>query len=193
MDFRTPRLLDLATVSEQSVIGCFHAAANSHLRQAAAADDAPRAVATPAPDGLRAVYAARTSYADALGVRTPNAATTYFTASQRTRASHGYFTSTITAPADDVAATCRHPEVSGAPGGGVSHLFGYARADVAVVLVRTPDGVEHYAPATGGVWWTPALLDEASERAVKDSTWRAVAADGALLAHGGGYGSGHDQ
>ena len=186
MDFRTPRLLDLATVSEQSVIGCFKAAANLYLRKGPV-PDAPRAVPTPVPNGLRAVYAARTSYADALGVRASNAATTYFTASQRTRASHGYFTSTITAPADEAAATWRHPEVSGAPGGGVNHFFGYARADVAVVLVRTPDGIEHYAPATGGVWWTPALLDEASEWAVKDSSWRAVAADGALLAHGSGH------
>lgn len=186
MHFRTPRLLDLATVSEQSVTGCFRAAANSHLRKRQELH-APPAVAKPVPDGLRAVYAARTSFADALAVRAPGAATTYFTVGQRTRASHGFFTTTITAPTEEAAATWRGSQISGEPGA-ISHFFGYARADVAVVLVRTPEGVEHYAPAMGGIWWTPALRDQASAQAAGGSGWCAIAGDGSLLAYGTGHG-----
>lgn len=93
-------MLDLAAVSEQSVIGCFNAAANSRLRKAPAPDSS-RAVATPVPDVLRAVYAARTFHADALAVRAANTSTTYFAAGQRTRTSYGYIATRTWPPAPD--------------------------------------------------------------------------------------------
>lgn len=177
--------MDPATVPEQSVVACFNAAANSHLRKGPAPDGS-RPVAVPVPVGLRAVYAARTSYAGALGVRAPGADTTYFTADERTRSSHGSFATTITAPADGAAATWLGLHGTGGPGGGVGHFFGHAHDDVAVVLLRTPDLVEHCAPVAGGLWWTPVLLDEASLGRAEHSRWRAVAADGTLLAEGTG-------
>ncbi|WP_380174324.1 DUF4440 domain-containing protein [Kineococcus sp. DHX-1] len=185
-----PRLLDPATVSERAATTCFDAVVNSHRRRAPLDDEVPRS-RTPAPEGLRAVFAAHvpgepTPVAHATAFRAPGRDRTYLAYGHRSSRSRSWFAASLTAPSQRAAATWDRFEPSGHPDGGIAHFFGHADPTVIAVMLRTPDGTEHFAPTAAGLWWTAVWLDVTAERTIERTSWRAVAADGEVAAEGTG-------
>lgn len=185
-----PRLLDPATVSERAATICFDAVVNSHHRRAVPGRGAPKA-STPPPEGLHAVFAAHvpaepTPVAHASAFRAPGHDRTYLSYGHRSSRGRSWFAISFSAPSQHAAATWDHVDPSGDPDGGIAHLFGHADPTVIAVMLRTPDGTEHFAPTAAGLWWTAVRLDVTSERTIERTSWRAVAADGEVLAAGTG-------
>lgn len=190
MKLPVPRVLDPSTVSERAAISCFNAAANPHLRRPTLGDQTPRA-RTPAPAGLHAVFAAHipaepTPIAHATAFRAPGHDRTYLSYGHRSSRSRSWFAASLTAPSQRAAASWDHFEPSGDPEGGLGHFVGHADQTVIAIMIRTPDGTEHFAPTAAGLWWTAAWLDVTTERTTQHTSWRAVAADGEVLAAGTG-------
>lgn len=190
VELPVPRLLDPATVSERAAAICFDAVVNSHRRRAPSDDEVPRSH-TPAPEGLRAVFAAHvpgepTPVAHATAFRAPGHDRTYLSYGHRSARRRSWFAAPLAAPSQHAAATWDRVDPSGDPDGGIAHFFGHADPSVIAVVLRTPDGTEHFAPTAAGLWWTAVWLDVTAQEAIERTSWRAVAADGEVLAEGTG-------
>lgn len=96
----------------------------------------------------------------------------------------GASSSVITVPTGSAAATFAGGGGGYSPGENVVDFFGYAAADVAHVVVTTPDGLEHLAALDGNVWWAAPVVDESVASRAGEGTWRALDRDGVLIADG---------
>jgi hypothetical protein len=190
MKLPVPRVLDPTTVSERAAISCFDAVVNSHLRRPTLGHQTPRP-RTPAPEGLHAVFAAHilaepTPIAHATAFRAPGHDRIYLSYGHRSSRSRSWSAASLTAPHHPAVATWDHFDPNGDPEGGVGHFFGHADQAVIAIMLRTPDGAEHFAPTAAGLWWTAAWLEDTAQQTAQRTSWRAVAADGEVLAAGTG-------